>query len=173
MHGGEVSATSKGPAPGCEFAVRLPIQKGSGHSTVSNPESIAAPARDPVSCRILIIDDNQIGARAMQMFLQAGGHAVEIADNGVQGFVIAKSFKPDVVLCDIALPRMDGYSIAGTIRQDAELKGVYLIAISGYAQDEDKEKAEHAGFDEYFIKPVDLKHLSTLIQDRFSSAVRG
>jgi signal transduction histidine kinase len=172
MHGGEVSATSKGPATGCEFAVRLPIQKCSGHSTVSNPKSIAAPARDPVSCRILIIDDNQIGARAMQMFLQAGGHAVEIADNGVQGFVIAKSFKPDVVLCDIALPRMDGYSIAGAIRRDAELKGVYLIAISGYAQDEDKQKARQAGFDEYFIKPVDLKHLSTLIQNRFSSAVR-
>jgi K+-sensing histidine kinase KdpD len=76
MHGGEVSATSKGPAAGCEFAVRLPIQKGSGHSTVSNPESIAAPARDPVSCGILIIDDNQIGARAMQMFLKAGGHRV-------------------------------------------------------------------------------------------------
>jgi CheY-like chemotaxis protein len=68
----------------------------------------------------------------------------------VQGFVIAKSFKPDVVLCDIASPRMDGYSIAGTIRQDAELKGVYLIAISGYAQDEDKQRARHEGFDEYF-----------------------
>jgi hypothetical protein len=62
---------------------------------------------------------------------------------------------------------------AGTIRHDAELQGVYLIAISGYAQDEDKEKAGHAGFDEYFIKPVDLKHLSTLIQNRFSSAVGG
>ncbi len=170
MHGGEVSATSKGPSTGCEFTIQLPIQKDSGQSMVSNPESIAAPAWDPVSCRILIIDDNQVGARAMQMFLQVGGHAVEITDNGVEGFVIAKSFKPDVVLCDIALPRMDGYSIARTMRQDAGLKDVYLIAISGYAQDEDQQRARQAGFDEYCIKPVDLKYLSALIQNRFGNA---
>jgi CheY-like chemotaxis protein len=88
----------------------------------------------------------------------------------VEGFVIARNFKPDVVLCDIALPRMDGYTIARTIRQDAVLKDVYLIAISGYAQDEDQQKARQAGFDEYCIKPVDLKHLSRLIQNRFSNA---
>jgi CheY-like chemotaxis protein len=169
MHGGEVSATSKGPATGCEFTIQLPIQKDSGGSSDSNPESIAAPARDPISCRILIIDDNHVGARAMQMFLQVGGHAVEITDNGVEGLVIARNFKPDVVLCDIALPRMDGYTIARTIRHDAGLKDVYLIAISGYAQD-DQQRARQAGFDEYSIKPVDLKYLSVLIQNRFGNA---
>jgi CheY-like chemotaxis protein len=77
-----------------------------------------------------------------------------------------------VVLCDIALPWMDGYTIARTIRQDAELKDVYLIAISGYAQDEDQQSARDAGFDEYCVKPVDLKFLDNLINNRLGVRAR-
>jgi len=137
MHGGTVSASSKGPGNGSEFMVRLPVQRDPTAPSDSNPESSASQSTDPISCRVLIIDDNQVGAPAMQLFLQDAGHLVEIAHNGVEAFVIARNLRPDVVLCDIALPRMDGYAIARTIRQDAELKDVYLIAISGYAQDED------------------------------------
>jgi CheY-like chemotaxis protein len=172
MHGGEVSASSKGPGTGSEFTVLLPVQRDPGASSDAIPDSIAAPAGNPISCRILIIDDNQVGARAMQMFLRDAGHVVEIAGTGVEGLLIARNFKPDVVLCDIALPRMDGYTIARTIRQDAAFKDIYLIAISGYALDEDQQRAKQAGFDEYCIKPVDLKHLDQLIKDRFSSASR-
>ena len=104
----------------------------------------------------------------MQLFLQDAGHLVEIARSGVEGFVIARNFKPNVVLCDIALPWMDGYAIARTIRQDAELKDVYLIAISGYAQDEDQQTVRQADFDEYCVKPVDLKFLDSLIKNRLA-----
>ena len=172
MHGGEVSASSKGPGTGSEFILQLPVQKDPGAPNDAIPDSIAAPAGNPISCRILIIDDNQVGARAMQMFLKDAGHAVEIAGNGVEGLLIARNFKPDVVLCDIALPRMDGYTIARTMRQDAAFKDIYLIAISGYALDEDQQTARQAGFDEYCIKPVDLKHLDKLIKNRFSHAAR-
>ena len=102
------AATSEGLAKRSEFTARLPIQRDSGQLKFSNPESNPVPARDPVSCRILIVDDNRVGARAVQMFLQVSGHDVEITDDGVKGLVIAKSFKPDVVLCETALPKMDG-----------------------------------------------------------------
>jgi PAS domain S-box-containing protein len=172
MHGGEVSASSKGPGKGSEFTVQLPVQRDPTGPSDATPESIASPSPDPISCRILIIDDNQVGARAMQLFLQDAGHLVEIARSGAEGFVIARNFKPDVVLCDIALPWMDGYTIARTIRQDAELKDVYLIAISGYAQDEDQQLARQAGFDEYCVKPVDLKFLDNLLKNRLSDRAR-
>ncbi|HEX6174356.1 MAG TPA: ATP-binding protein, partial [Candidatus Binatia bacterium] len=172
MHGGEVSASSKGPGNGSEFTVQLPVQGDPSGTSDAHPESIACRSNDPISCRILIIDDNQVGARAMQLFLQDAGHRVEIAHSGVEGLVIARNLIPDVVLCDIALPWMDGYTISRTIRQDAELKDVYLIAVSGYAQDEDQELARHAGFDEYCVKPVELKSLDNLIKNRLSARAR-
>jgi signal transduction histidine kinase len=172
MQGGEVSASSKGPGTGSEFTVQLPIQRDPTAPRDANPETIAFPSSDPISCRILIIDDNRVGARAMQLFLQDAGHLVEIAHSGVEGLVIARNLRPDVVLCDIALPWMDGYTIARTIRQDAELKNVYLIAISGYAQDEDQQSARHAGFDEYCIKPVDLKFLDEMIKNHLGAPAR-
>jgi PAS domain S-box-containing protein len=172
IHGGEVSASSKGSGTGSEFTVQLPIQRDPTAPSDANPESIASRSSDPTSSRILIIDDNQVGARAMQLFLQDTGHLVEIAHSGIEAFVIAKNLRPDVVLCDIALPWMDGYAIARTIRQDAELKDVYLIAISGYAQDEDQQLARQAGFDEYCIKPVDLKFLDEMIKNRLRAPAR-
>lgn len=172
MHGGEVSASSKGPGSGSEFTVRLPVQRDPAGTSDAKPESIASPPNDPISCRILIIDDNQVGARAMQLFLQDAGHLVEIAHGGVEGLVIARNLRPDVVLCDIALPWMDGYAIARKIRQDLEIKDVCLIAISGYAQDEDQQLATHAGFDEYCIKPVDLKSLDQMIKKRLGARAR-
>ena len=108
----------------------------------------------------------------MQLFLQDAGHLVEIAHNGVEAFVIARNLRPDVVLCDIALPWMDGYAIARKIRQDAELKNVYLVAISGYGQDEDQQLARQAGFDEYCVKPVDLRSLDQLIKNRVDTRAR-
>jgi PAS domain S-box-containing protein len=165
MHGGTVSASSRGPGKGSEFIVRLPIQRDPTAPSAPNPESSASQLKDPTSCRVLIIDDNKVGARAMQLFLQDAGHLVEIAHNGAEAFVIARNLRPDVVLCDIALPWMDGYAIARTIRQDAELRDVYLIAISGYAQDEDQQLAKQAGFDEYCVKPVDLKSLDQMIKN--------
>jgi CheY-like chemotaxis protein len=165
MHGGEVSASSKGPGTGSELTVQLPIQRDPTAPCDANPEAIASPSKDPISCRILIIDDNRVGARAMQLFLQDAGHLVETTHNGLEAFVIARNLRPDVVLCDIALPWMDGYAIARTIRQDADLKKVYLIAISGYAQDENQQLARQAGFDEYCVKPVDLKFLDQMIKN--------
>jgi PAS domain S-box-containing protein len=172
MHGGKVCASSSGPGKGSEFTVQLPVQKVPLGASDATAEAIASPSADPISCRILIIDDNQVGARAMQLFLQDAGHHVEIARSGVEGFVIARNFKPNVVLCDIALPWMDGYAIARTIRQDAELKNVYLIAISGYAQDDDQQLAKQAGFDEYCVKPVDLKFLDQMIKNRVCARPR-
>jgi PAS domain S-box-containing protein len=172
MHGGEVSASSKGPGSGSEFTVRLPIQSDPGARSDATAEPIACQSSDPISCPILIVDDNQVGARAMQLFLQDAGHLVEVAHNGVEAFVIARNLRPDVVLCDIALPWMDGYAIARKIRQDAELKDVYLIAISGYGQDEDQQLARQAGFDEYCVKPVDLRSIDQIIKNRLGTRAR-
>jgi CheY-like chemotaxis protein len=172
MHGGEVSASSEGPGTGSEFTVQLPVQGDPTGRSEAHPKSIASPSNGPISSRVLIIDDNQVGARAMQLFLQDAGHLVEVAHGGVDGLVMARNLRPDVVFCDIALPWMDGYAIARKIRQDVELKDVYLIAISGYAQDEDQQLARHAGFDEYCTKPVDLKSLDEMIKKRLGARAR-
>jgi CheY-like chemotaxis protein len=116
--------------------------------------------------RILIIEDNEAGALSMQMLLTQLGHDVEVAYNGKDGLTAAARFQPEVVLCDIGLPGLDGYQIAQQLRQRVAGGKIFLIAFSGYGQDEDKRRALAAGFNLHFVKPlkIDLleKHLAEL-----------
>jgi len=123
----------------------------------------ADPSEITRSYRILIIDDNRLGARALQMFLSKDGHQVEMAFTGPAGVEAARRFRPEVVLCDIALPGLDGFGVAQCLRQ--ELEKLYLIAVSGYGRDEDQERAQQAGFDAYLTKPLDFRDLEKLLAE--------
>ena len=161
LHGGEVTAASAGPGQGSEFIIRLPIESA---PLEASGEKVASVGR--TRCfRILIIEDNQAGALSMQLLLKQLGHDVEVAYNGLDGLAAAERFKPQVVLCDIGLPGLDGYQIAQQLRQREEGGKTFLSALSGYGQDEDKRRALAAGFDMHFVKPLKIDLLENVLAE--------
>ena len=113
--------------------------------------------------RVLIIEDNLDAADSLRVMLQLCGHEVEVALNGADGIELARALRPEVVLCDLGLPHLDGVGVAEAIRADPALRGVRLIAITGYGGPEDVERALRAGFDAYVTKPADLSRLLQLV----------
>jgi CheY-like chemotaxis protein len=108
---------------------------------------------------ILVIEDNVDAARSIAEVLEMEGHRVHVATDGLSGITKARALKPAVVLCDIGLPDIDGYEIARTLRADEGLRSIRLIALSGYAQPEDRQRAKEAGFDAHIPKPPSLDAL--------------
>ena len=160
LHGGEVRAESEGLGRGAEFIIRLPLHEQAG---LLYAAPAAVEAENALSRRILIIEDNATAARSMRMYLELAGHSVEAADTGPGGIEAARRFHPHVVLCDIGLPGLDGYGVARHLRQEAELAGVYLIAVSGYGQEADQRRARDEGFDVHMTKPIDLDELEQIL----------
>jgi PAS domain S-box-containing protein len=159
LHGGAVAAHSDGPGKGSEFKITLPIAEPP--ATARKPDNTSPQTERHY--RILIIEDNPLGARTMRMLLTRLGHSVEIAHSGPEGIGIARRLRPDIVLCDIGLPGMDGYAVARAIRAEPELSGVCLLAITGYGQAQDRRLSLEAGFDMHLTKPVDFKNLQEML----------
>jgi CheY-like chemotaxis protein/two-component sensor histidine kinase len=165
MHGGQVHASSEGLGHGSEITVRLPTQQKSPDISETSLKPTILHAVAPSSNRILVIDDNSLAARTLQIFLEEKGYKVELAATGPQGLEKARRFLPQVVLCDIGLPGLDGYSVARQLRGELAVDKMVLIAVSGYGQEEDQERAKNAGFDAYLIKPISLKDLERLLAE--------
>ena len=161
LHGGEVKAESEGIGKGATFTLRLPLDAPS-ISPVSQ-EHGDLPRIRPF--RMVIIEDNFIAARSTQMLLNELGHKSEIAHNGIQGIAIVEQFRPEVVLCDLGLPGIDGYEVARRLRHRSDLSEVHLISTSGYGQEEDKQRAIQAGFDAHLVKPIDFRELQRLLSE--------
>ena len=119
---------------------------------------------------MLVIEDNEDAANSLREVLEFDEHVVEVAYTGREGIEKAQAFHPDVVLCDIGLPEMDGYEVARTMRADPELGRVGLIALSGYAQPEDVEMAREAGFDAHLAKPPSIETLERALAEVRESA---
>ncbi len=154
LHGGGIEARSAGLGRGAEFIVRLPVLPAAPAAPVA-PATVLAETPH----RILIVDDNEDSARSLAMLQKRRGHTTRTAATGPEALVAAAEFLPDVVLLDIGLPGMDGFEVARKIRAMPALRGVFIIAMSGYGRDEDRAEAKLAGFDEYLVKPVDLEQL--------------
>lgn len=160
QHGGAVEAYSAGLGHGTEVIIRLPLDDSLARSKG------AAPARAPQgsSYRVLVIEDHVDTAESMRVLLRLCGHQVELASTGAAGIETARSFRPHIVLCDIGIPGgMDGYGVARGFRQDATLAATYLIAVTGYGQEEDRRRSREAGFDVHLTKPVDFEDLQRLL----------
>jgi two-component system, sensor histidine kinase len=159
LHDGEVEAESAGPGEGAILTVRLPLE--------APPELRAAEGEERPpgsrSRRVLLIEDNFFVAESMRMLVDVMGHDVRIAENGEKGLETAQGYHPDVVLCDIGLPGMDGYAVARAFRRDPGLASAYLVAISGYSQKEVIENCRSAGFDLYLKKPVEADRLEEVL----------
>ncbi len=153
LHGGKVEAWSAGPGHGSEFTIHLPLQQ---RVSAAEPKS-AVNQGTPSPCRILLIEDNEMAARSAQLILEHMGHTCKAVQSGSQALKMAPVFSPDVVLCDIGLPEMDGYEVVNALRQQRGLEGTYFVGISGYGRDE--QRAREAGFHAYLTKPVDFAQL--------------
>ena len=161
LHGGSVDATSEGLDLGSEFVVRLPLVAERAPAAANGT---ARAERTPIAARrVLVVDDNVDSAESLAMLLRLGGHEIETAYDGVQAVESAERFRPDLVLLDIGLPRMDGYDAAVRIRQNANGRELVLVAVTGWGQEEDRRRTREAGFDAHLTKPVDMAALARLL----------
>jgi CheY-like chemotaxis protein len=159
MHGGEVKAYSNGLGRGCEFRIRLPLAK-EGAPPAPTPSS-TEPMK---SYRILLIDDRRDAILPLKKMLILLGQKIAVAMDGKTGMETAREFQPEIVLCDIGLPDMDGYAVAQAIRADPKLRSVYLVAVTGYGQEDDRRRAVQSGFDYHLTKPVGKDQLEMLLR---------
>jgi PAS domain S-box-containing protein len=166
MHEGEVSAGTNPDGRGSEFLVKLPLMKIP--TANESPTSDSTPATNDAPLRILVVDDNRDSAETLTMLLELMGNEMSAAYDGEQAVAIANEIKPDVVLLDIGLPKMNGYEVARQIRQQPWGSNPILVAITGWGQSEDKDLSRESGFDHHLVKPVDHDHLLKLIQKRKS-----
>ena len=172
LHGGTVRAQSQGKGFGSEFIVDLPVAESaaapSALAALSAESTVVAPSA--ASQRILVVDDNDDARQLLAEALTALGYVVRRASDGPEALRIAEIFKPHVALLDIGLSVMDGYELAGHLREKAAGAALRLIAVTGYGQSSDKRRALAAGFDAHLVKPVALEELVRSIAD--SESVR-
>jgi signal transduction histidine kinase len=162
LHGGEVHAVSEGPGKGAEFRVRLPVEQEP--TAVSEMPAPSQTLREQL--RILVVEDHPDSAESLRLFLELLGHKVQVAHTGPEGVKAAGQWKPEVVLCDIGLPGLDGYGVARALRRDPATAGARLVAVTGYGQEEDRRRAFEAGFDHHLTKPVGPEQLEPLLRRR-------
>ena len=157
MHNGDVTAHSEGLGRGSTFEMRLP--------RVARPAPAPAVGErfKPEPRRVLIVDDNVDAADSLALLLKFEGHETHVVYSGEEALASIESFKPDVALLDIGLPEMNGYDLARQIRKMPQLKAPRLIALTGYGQLEDQQRAQAAGFDGHLVKPVALPALEQAI----------
>ncbi len=113
--------------------------------------------------RVLVVEDNQDNAESLRLLLEFFGYEVAVAATGPDGVRLARAGRPDVVLCDIGLPGLDGFGVAAALRQDPATAGAYLVAVTGYGSEPVRRRCREVGFDRYFTKPVDPDVLIQLI----------
>ena len=166
LHGGQIEARSEGLERGCEFIVFLPGLRAAAIMRQEAPSARSGGAVTPAKERVLIADDNIDGAESLAMLIESSGHEVYLAHNGVDAFQMAATHRPPIAILDIGMPGLDGYQVARKIR-DQEWGGhMILIALTGWGQEDDKRRAQRAGFDHHFTKPVDPAALDELLATR-------
>ena len=160
LHGGSVTVESAGPSKGSEFAVRLPRLTAAEHL----PAAGVRAARTDRESRVLVVDDNRDAADLLAEMLSEVGYVAKFALDGPSALRIADEFEPDIAVLDIGLPVMDGYELASRFTSHPRLARTRLVALTGYGQAQDRERAAAAGFHAHLLKPVDLEQLHGVLQ---------
>jgi signal transduction histidine kinase len=168
LHGGEVGVRSEGRSgKGSEFKLLVPLDAGPRDDPrVRLPATLAGGQPPPVKKslrRVLVVEDNLDTAETLRDLLELSGFEVAIAGSGSEGVAAAHVFHPEVVLCDLGLPGMNGFEVASALRRDPVTAGVRLIALTGYGGDEDRRRSREAGFDVHLTKPVEPAVLRRLL----------
>jgi CheY-like chemotaxis protein/two-component sensor histidine kinase len=155
LHGGEINAASDGLDRGSEFTVRLPLF---ANAAIASDAVKAVPSKDqvvPVRRNILIADDNQDALESLALMLRLEGHEVHCASDGEEALALAGLRRPEIVVLDVGMPKLDGCEVARRIRAESWGRGAVLVALTGWGQDVDRRRSREAGFDMHLVKPVD------------------
>ena len=153
MHGGTVVAQSEGLGRGSELIVRLPLQ--TAPSLPDAPPALTASEIPTTARRILVVDDNVDAADSLAMLLDVCGHQTHVAHDGLAALEMAERVRPDVILLDIGLPKLNGFEACRQIRQRPWGKDIVLIALTGWGQEIDRRRSRESGFDHHIVKPVE------------------
>jgi PAS domain S-box-containing protein len=173
MHGGTVAAASEGDGKGSTFTISLPVWAGRTEAAGSAPADCGNLARGP-GRRVLIVDDNRDGADSLATMLRLMGNEVRTASDGLQALEQAESFRPDVILMDVGMPKLNGLDATRRIRATPWGESITIIALTGWGQPGDRERSHEAGCDGHLVKPVDLTELGrTLAKARSRSGVQA
>jgi PAS domain S-box-containing protein len=183
MHGGSVSVHSDGPGRGSEFTVRLPVEgvlraacwvrgEDSDRSASERPANTltqhaarSTQHASEASRRVLIVDDNRDAAQSLADLLEISGYEVRVEHDGPAALAAAREELPEAVLLDIGLPGMDGYEVARRLREAARGRPLLLVALTGYGQEGDRQRARDAGFDHHLVKPVTFETVEALLSE--------
>jgi len=160
LHGGRVWAASEGPGRGSQFTVRLPALAG---AVAGGDRAAQRALAGPATRRVLVVDDHVDSSTMLAAMLESWGHSVAVENDALAVLDRVRALRPDVVLLDIGLPDTDGYSLARSIRADPQLSGVRLVALTGYGQPSDRERALSAGFVRHLAKPVSPEELRAVL----------
>ncbi len=174
QHGGTVQALSEGPGKGSEFIVELPAVDRVETGGFDVRPAILRPTSDRLT-RILVVDDNDDAVQMLTVALGRLGYTVEAAHDGPSAIKKAMAFHPEIALLDIGLPVMDGYELAERLRELPIGPSIRMVAVTGYGQDADRDRATRAGFEKHLVKPIDLLRLERVIEEmaaRQAAAVR-
>ena len=166
-HGGTVEAKSEGLGRGAEFIVRLPAAEAPSAASLA-PAASSAPAGATAANgggarRVLVADDNRDAADGLAEVLRSLGHQVRVAYDGEEALAAGAEFRPDTVILDIGMPRLNGYDAAARVRSSDWGRGALLVALTGWGQESDKVQAAQAGFDRHLTKPVEIATLQALL----------
>jgi PAS domain S-box-containing protein len=163
MHGGSVEARSDGPGQGSEFLVRLPMVLAP--MVPAKPKPSTTSAKVTSRRRILIVDDNRDTATSLATVLMILGHQTQVAFDGLEALEAARDFQPDVVLLDIGMPKLNGHETARRLRQEPWGHEIVLVAVTGWGQDDDRQRSQEAGFNFHLVKPVDPAALEQILAE--------
>jgi PAS domain S-box-containing protein len=170
LHGGQLAAASAGAGQGSKFSIRLPLVR-SGATPQARQAGDDAKT-ETAALRILVVDDDKDVADSTALLLQEEGHEVQIANDGAAAIELALACRPAVVLLDIGLPDLSGYDVARRLRAQRDLDGTWLVALTGWGQEQDRRSSEEAGFDHHLVKPVAPATLEALLRACASSPRR-
>jgi PAS domain S-box-containing protein len=161
-HGGSVEARSGGVGQGCTFVVRLPVTERKPTAGGQQADATQPVARG----RILIVDDNRDAAASLAMLLTVMGNDTRTAHDGLEAVASAEAFRPDLIVLDIGLPKLNGYDACRRIREKAWAKDTLIVAATGWGQEEDRRRSKDAKFDHHLVKPVDAAEINRLLAER-------
>jgi CheY-like chemotaxis protein len=163
MHGGTIAAESPGANQGSTFTVRLPLAPAPAEA--SPPELPAGGRAATAGLKVLIADDNEDAADSLATLLELSGHEARTAYSGATAVAAAEAFSPDVVFLDLGMPGMSGYEVAKRLRAEPRHAGTRLVALTGWGNEEDRQKTAAAGFDFHLTKPADTDEVRRLLTE--------
>jgi signal transduction histidine kinase len=161
MHGGTVHVTSDGPGKGSEFTVSIPVSKDVPEKVAAHSTGLDGVAGSPR--RILVVDDNRDSAESLGMMLRLMGNDVRTAHDGLAAVEVADAYRPEMILLDIGLPKLNGYDACRRIREQPWSNATVIVALTGWGQEGDRRRSQEAGFNHHLVKPVDLDNLTRLL----------